>query len=106
MRSGNGNGIEYAAQSRAHAIGLSNIRLDRRRHDGTGGKQLNGDFVQVPANLSPPRRSHMLAGNFHGDSGVRHLMEPRVNTAHQANLIKSRLHAFHASEVSQGTSPY
>ena len=97
---------EHAAQSRPHAIGLRNIGFDGRGHDGSGGEQLNGNVVQVPANFSPSRRGDMLTGNFHGDAGVRHLMEPGVNTADQAYLVKSRLQVFPGSEVSQGTSPY
>jgi hypothetical protein len=106
VSSGGGNAIEYAAQSRPHAIGLRNIGFDGRRHDGSGGEQLNGNVVQVPANFSPSRRGHVLTGNFHGDSGVRHLMEPGVHTAHQTYLVKPGLQAFRGSEVSQGTSPY
>ncbi len=74
VRTGSGNAIEYAAQSRAHGIGLRDIGLHGRRHDGSGGEQLNGNFVQVPANFSPSRRRHVLAGNLHDESGVRHFV--------------------------------
>ena len=105
-RAGGWDVVEDAAQSRAHTVGLRDVGFHGRSHYRPDGSDSTDDFLQMAANLSPSRRGNMLAGNFDGDAGMRHLVQPGVNAANQTDLIELLFQTFAAAEISQGKSPY
>ena len=98
-----GNAIQDFAQDGADGIGLHDVGIHRRSHDGAWGQRLNGVRFQMAARRGPMRRGNVRGGDFHDAGGMWHSVQPALQSLHRSQLEEL---AGQAGGASQGKSPY
>ena len=99
-----GDTAEHAAQRAADGIGLRDVDLDWRRNDCSKRHGLDGVGLERAARLAPASQRDAVGRDFGNQRGMRHGVEPAIQTPHGAELIELGLEVWRGA--SQGKSPY
>ena len=99
-----GDAAEHAPQRAADGVRLRDVDLDRRWHDGSKRHGFDGVGLERAARFAPASQRDAVGRDLGNQRGMRHGVEPAIQTPHGAELIELRLEVWRGA--SQGKSPY
>ncbi len=101
-----GTRLKTRAKRGANRVGLGDVGLNRRGHDGADLQGLHRAGVRVSPGLTPARRGHVIRRDFDDQGRMRHDVEPAVQAADETNLKEAVFEARRIRrEAIQGMSP-